>query len=519
MVQEGWASFSLFQAQNALRQENRLLAIQFLQKIETHKRRHPRVLDLLAENSYELGLQTGQIEYFQESLKNAQLLSDGYPYYSRGWYYRAVSAMQLYALSGAEIADEQWESRVAELKQALALEPESAWLCYRVGTALLQNAKNLSKEEQQEAIQYLEKSMSIHYVYETSRYLTASLATLWQTFRDFDLLISLVPKDGFAYEEFMRFLRDQKLWREYHFLYPLNQIVVKRTYDTLCFEGEKLLQEGKRARAAAIFRRAYWLDPTKYRARAGLWVTEPAFIASIPYGDRWLQEMFEQEGENLSFYIPMIRKELSRSQGPYARGLFLQHAGDLSIAMTLFERVHDYDLSPFSRRHIAKMIWDAGDHRQALDLMMPKLGDPVADIRDLLLLEAWIPAKAKEIRQVIDRFAQTSYPAEAWTQLKDGGLGISLHLKPGRSRILVPMRVSHDARKKVGVIQFHLWDTYLGKQVGQSYVKDSSWRTYPMTVDTSGGRRWLEVVAVDGSDAATIVSAIDFGGVQVVFES
>ena len=99
------------------------------------------------------------------------------------------------------------------------------------------------------------------------------------------------------------------------------------------------LKQKNFSQAAISFERAFWLDGSSFRARAGIIAVKAAQGIFSPEDEKWLREILEQDKTDSHFYDDFFRKIEDKTRDNYIRGLLAYHFADYSNAESWFRKV------------------------------------------------------------------------------------------------------------------------------------------------------------------------------------
>jgi len=534
-VQQAWAGIWLYRGERLFKDRKFEPAVYATEKVPGMSR-GPLGDSILGQSALYLGIESEKDPWYERALVPFERLTTTTPSYSRGWLYLALTRIQLQSSEEGMMNRDAWEDLKPLLLRAIRLEPGSGWVAFHAGRSMLLHEPFLSSAEKQTAMSLLEKSVRIHFpnpeypfIDQPAPLLEAVLNFLWERYGEFPLLKSITPVDRASIQLLLKFMREQGLWDYYEDIYAVFLSLRAAERHALHQKGESLLGGGRFREAFEIFRKAYWLsgfsDP---KPQAGILIAEEAMgrlregVHPVFHEDyrSVLKRILEVEESMTPRLMEWLRRVVEGTRDDYLLGLRAHRMGDYDQVIEYLSRIEDE--SPLRRRLLAGALWEIGYQEKALKLLKPAATENHPDLRDLLLLQAWGRLNQEGIENKILTLTHKKYASTDWwdPQLeghhldRKGRLTLTLNLLPGTSEIHLFMRgVESPATGQDGFVRI----SFNGKPLRGAYVNHQGWKAYPLSVMTTGGKRWLQVELINGKDDSDQMpgAVVELGPVKV----
>lgn len=530
LAQKAWAGVWLYQGERALERKYYSLAYAYLEKAQRADPSNEKIRYLLGRASYDQSRRTRDLVWLQSSLRHWTAFTEALPYYGRGWLYLALTRLSGEKQSQDGLTSEEWAKIKPLLEKAYQQEPGSAWVAYMTGTSFLSNEPFLTREERQEALLRIQKSVtlrrsapSLSYLDEPSTLLKPALKFLWMRYSDPQYLKDVTPFDYPSYRVLIKFLSEQGLWSARQELFPRYLSLEEEVYQRECQKGEDLLARSDSRNAFFAFRKAFWIRGGAYhRAKAGILVAQEA-MNQLPTTDDGRHELFqedfqktvrkilEDEDQDIGMLLGAMKKIVRKIDDLYLSGLHAARSGEDTLAIELLEKTEHHTVS--RRRYLARSYAKLLQPEKAAQVLRTSLEEEGPDLRDLILL-ASLESPWREIAQkkIVDAGTIIRPPTAWWgsgerRSLLDqkGRLTMGLNLWPGKVRLRVQIRSV--APGSQGYVRFFLQ----GILLAEAAVEQADRRPVMVETQTAGGKRWFEVELVNGQ--------VELGSVEVLYET
>lgn len=244
-------SFHFYKAERAFQGKDYSHAIEEIRKVSRNSRRlYLEGQSLLQTHQYEAASQV-----FEQ-------LTQQSPRFGRGWLYLA--------LAHQEIQTSEWESIKGWLFKAQALEPGSAWVHYQIAKVFILHKELLSPQEKEWALQQMTFALQLHDSNQASGYLSEALEMLWKQYKDFEILMQVVPHDFYSYDKLLRFAEKKRLFIKAEQMRSETEQMRREQYDKQCQKAKDLLARGDYGRAYQEYQICSWIDNQRNEAEAGM---------------------------------------------------------------------------------------------------------------------------------------------------------------------------------------------------------------------------------------------------------
>lgn len=468
-VHKAWAGVWLYQGERAFKEKRYERARSFFEEAKRINPWDNRLNYRLGQAEWQLAFRTKDKDGFERAGLYFQNMAQALPFYGRAWLYLGLSELARERLSDDGLQPSEWQGIKKYFFMALEKEPGSAWTAYHFGESFLSQDHFLSEEEKEMAFSQMRRAMALGprrpsspFLGKPSEFLKQGLSFVWEHFRDFDLLRTMVPSDPSSYRYFLDFLSERSLWKYRESVEPESLNLQKAFYERECQRGEEALSRKEFKRAFWAFRKAFWMRSWSYpKAKAGILIAEQA-MGELPEGPHplWKED-----------YRKTLRTILTEEDDP---------------------------IGDFLLRKLGPVVQSAGDDELETLYRRRLQGLPAAQEKIPL------PPKLK-------------YDASAWWGDKANPT-LTLNLPPGRATLRLFLRRSSVTEPKMnegGYVILRL----NGRPVKGIFVNQAEWREIRLTIETSGGKRWLKADLLNGvkDEAGQVVPLVKYGPVEVRF--
>ncbi len=511
-AQKSWAGFDFYQGYRAFKNKKFAAAADALAQALRYDASNPEILDLWIRNAWFLGVESKNKAWFEKAAVFSEQLNRTVPYFGRAWLYRAMSLLYRERLSGNTLDPDPWRSIKNFAARAYETERGSPWMGYMVSRLLLSEAPRLSPEEKQQALDWMKKSLSLHYSHQASPYLDHALRFLWERFSDPAILKYVTPPDALSYYRLLGFMEQHHLWAGRDAVWRAASQWSKAGYVPQCEKAEKFLKRGGFKRALFEFHAASWIDNAFVRAKAGVLICRQQIEGLDEDIDFKLKEILEEEEEDLSSLLDFLGGVVVLTEDPYLRGLFSFRQGDFASARHGLEIAGPELKHKFQRRYLAVSYWQLGEKQKAVRLVRQALDEKDPDLRELSFFKKWDTPYRAEILKRIESGVTNGKPETAWWREgvghvsrldRNGSVGVFISLKPGRAALRISMRAFPDPQGVYPYIRVRFWDHDRPYLAAESYRNHRQWKTAVFPIQTTGGNRLLQVELLNGMEPSS----------------
>lgn len=210
-----------------------------------------------------------QTRQYEAASQTFELLTQQSPRFGRGWLYLALSRTAFLEAQGQSLPLSEWEKIKGWLLKAYALERGSAWVHYQTAKVFILHKKLLLPQEKEFALERMTFALRLHDANQASSYLSEALEILWKQYKDFEILMQVVPHDFYSYDKLLRFAEKKKLFSKADRMRPETESMRREQYDKQCQKAKDLLERGD-GRAYQEYQICSWIDNQRNEAQAGM---------------------------------------------------------------------------------------------------------------------------------------------------------------------------------------------------------------------------------------------------------
>lgn len=515
--QRALAGLHFYQATRFFVEDNLVDATSSNLKALAIENRNPDFYDLQLILAWNQAQKTKDIKDFEAVIQVSEKMTELIPRHAKAMLYQGLALIKTID-SSDEISQELQRDKIKKsLYQAVKLAPGNAWIKFMAAKGLLTQREFLSEMEIITALGWIEKSVQ-HQTMNTrsenlgepSPYLNSALELLWQLGFEFKDWIRIVPETQISYKQFLQFLEEKEAWESHAFVYKKYLEFLRTEYETLCMKADDFFLRGRVKQAYEFYKKAFWMQDWPYPwAKVGILAVEEK-LGSLPSSESHpllgsplkesLISILREEEEPLGKTWLYLESVVDKVDDAYVHGLFELRREDFLKAAEFFEKMpKDH---PERLRLLATAYGKSKTEQQkGVDLLLDNFSEENPDHRNLSHLEAWEPAMRSWIlnkKKVLIPFQYS--PKKWWTNegmnqvmRDDRTYTMRVNLPVGKSKVQLLFKSTGSENPYVRI-------SLEGKPQKGVYVNSKNWMKTALEIDSTGGKRYLQVEMLNSRD-------------------
>lgn len=454
-LQKSVAGVALYGGERAFKKEKFARAVSLLEKAEALDGHNPEIVRLLGLSEWNLASSKEKVHY-EKARRYFEELTRRLPFYGQAPLYAALSRLELVP---KPVSSQEWNEVEPLLEKAYKNEKGSAWIQNVTAVTVLSEDPALSSAKKEEMLARIKESVLLRYPGRPSPYLKSNLTFLWRKFSRFEYLLAVTPEDAFSYYELVRVIEENGLWEYREPIDAKLRLLTERALENQLAIADKFLAAGQDFRRTLLeYEKAYWIDNSSLRARAGMLAAQ-AQLGELPGNyPAALKQILEEREEDVSRYVSLLFP-------------VIKSAGDASLIRLFEERKSRKEAAaprPYTTQ-IAPENWWGWNKDQ------------------------------KDLRFKLER---------------GGRMGAKLFLKPGRVHFRLSLRSQADSKGNAAYILVRLMRGEKEKRLFSAYAAYQDWHIFEFETNTAGGERWLEIELLNGGPDGPV---LEFGSMEIFY--